>query len=351
MPNDPFTVVENVVLDNRRDERGDQNWIRWISVIVTAGVSLCWTLFKIDLSREPVLPDRTLTKADVPLIEKKIKFLKQDADMTSKYYPHLSNKSELQEAGKAWDEVYYTSEVFLPAARMHRLQNARISEFRPELAEHLQAREQYEEARYAIANDASITDKAAAIADLKKRLDPALKGSESSKYYAQVKVAIADLVGDDELDRAQHEYHDACEKAILSRHPDLAAFYHEVDHHDEAYRHFMSQANALARRVDVLEGKPARIHLASAQPQSASKTSANPATPPAPAPPPLPKAAVGYGVKVGDTVDIAALKPAIALHNATLTAMNDDQVTVRTRADVFTVRWNDLTRLKPLSKN
>jgi hypothetical protein len=351
MPDDPFIVVNNVVLDNRRDRRFDENWIRWIALLVLCVGSLCWTLFRVDLGREPVLPDRPLTKADIPLVEKKIKFLKADAEMAGKFFPHLSNKAEIQEASKAWEEVYYTPEVFLPAAKLHRLQNARISELRPELAEHLQVREQYEEARYGIANDPTITDKAAAIADLKKRLGPELKATENSKTAAQVKAAVAYFVGDPELDAARQEYHGACEKAILNRHPDLAAFYHDVDNQEEAYHHFMAQAYDLSRKIDALEGKPVRTAVASIVPKPAASIPSKASNPDAPSPPPLPKAAVGYGVKVGDTVDIAALNPPIALHNATLTAMNNDQLTVRSRADVFVVRWDDLTRLKAQSRN
>ena len=60
--------------------------------------------------------------------------------------------------------------------------------------------------------------------------------------------------------------------------------------------------------------------------------------------------AARYGVKLGDTVEIAALRPAIALRRATIAALNEDQLTVRSGYDSYTVLWKDVTKLKPNQK-
>jgi len=52
-------------------------------------------------------------------------------------------------------------------------------------------------------------------------------------------------------------------------------------------------------------------------------------------------------VKIGDTVEISALTPAIALRRATITSMNSEQLTVRSGFEDYTVRWKDVMKLKP----
>lgn len=351
MPDDPVIVAENVVLDNRRDRRFDINWTRWIAGLVLVAGGLSWTLFRTELSREPALPDRPLTKADVPLLKKKIKFLKEDADLVSDMYPHLKNKAEIHTAQLAWEEVYYTPEVFPAAKKLHHLQYPRVLEVRPELVESLRAREEYEEGRYAIANNAAFTadDKASAIANLERMPGPAVNGADYSKTAAQVKAVLPSLVGDPELDRAQQEYHNACETAILKRHPELAAFYHEVDFRDEAYHHFMAQANNLTRQMQALQnGATQAVATAVVKPMVPSAKVATPggASSPTNALPALPEAAGRYGVKVGDRVEISALSPTVAAHHALITTMNEQQLTIKIGDDTFVVRWDKLVRLK-----
>ena len=370
VPDDPFIVVDNVVLDNRRDRWFENNWIRWIAVLVPLVSGLGWGLFRMDLSREPELPNRPLTKADVPLLEKKIKFLKADAEKTSRYFPHLRNEAEIQAALQAWEEVYYTQEVFPAAAKLHDLQNQRILETHPELAGPLHARDDYEVARFSIANNPAITDKAAAVAALKERLRPLMKSPDYSQA-AQVKAAQADLVGDPEIDQLQKDYQRICETAILKRHPELAAFYHDVDNRDEASHHFLAQANDLSRQMEALKngGTPPAAAPAAAP---AATTAATPVTKPvaptvaataaavntggrvhvstnAPvglAPPALPEAAERLGVKIGDTVEVSAMTPAVAARHALITAMNDEQVTIEIGVDTFNIRWENLIHLK-----
>jgi hypothetical protein len=53
-----------------------------------------------------------------------------------------------------------------------------------------------------------------------------------------------------------------------------------------------------------------------------------------------------FGVNVGDTVEISALNPVVAAHNAVITAMNDDQLTIRVGSDTYAIRWENIDRLK-----
>jgi hypothetical protein len=57
-----------------------------------------------------------------------------------------------------------------------------------------------------------------------------------------------------------------------------------------------------------------------------------------------------YRVKVGDTVEIAALNPAIALRRATVMAIDDEQITVKSSFDEYKVPWKELTKLKTAGK-
>ncbi|HTV43268.1 MAG TPA: hypothetical protein VMF08_22075 [Candidatus Sulfotelmatobacter sp.] len=63
-----------------------------------------------------------------------------------------------------------------------------------------------------------------------------------------------------------------------------------------------------------------------------------------------PEPARRYGVKVGDTVEISALKPPVAAHGALITGMNDDQLTIRVGSDTFAIRWENIDRLKAEGK-
>jgi len=170
---------------------------------------------------EPSLPNRPFTKADLPLLKQKIKFLKADANTASTVFPHLNNKAEYQIANKAWEELYYTPEIFPTARTTAPHPICADLELRPDLAEHVRIKREYEEGRYEIANNPAITDKAAAIAALEKRLGPAAIGREYSKSAAQAMSVLSDLIGDPELDRAEREYKNACKTATLKRHPEL----------------------------------------------------------------------------------------------------------------------------------
>ena len=324
---------------------------KWIGLLVFIVVGFIYLMLKVDVSREPELPNRPLTKADLPLLKKKVKFLKSDAANLSKFYHHLHNPAESQAANRAWEELYYTPEIFPAAAELRRVQNARLLELRPDLAEHVRARQSYEEGRYEIANNPAIADKAAAIDALKNRLGPAIKDPEYSRNAKQAVAVLESLIGDPELDHAEQAYNQACATAILKRHPELAGYYQELTYRNEACHHLLSQANALERQIAALENgmEPARTTAPKLE-APATKNFNAPTNPPTTAatapPPPLPEVAIQYGVTVGDTVDVSALKPAIALRLAKLTAMDNDQLTVRVGEDVFTVRWQNVIHLK-----
>lgn len=60
----------------------------------------------------------------------------------------------------------------------------------------------------------------------------------------------------------------------------------------------------------------------------------------------VPWQAARYDVKIGDVVEISALKPAIALRHATITDMNNEQIIVSNGGDRFTVQWKNVTKLQ-----
>jgi hypothetical protein len=364
MPNDPFIVVEKVIIDNRRDNWFQETWHRWVIGLVLLAVGFAWMMFHTRVGREPELPNRPLTEADLPLLRKKVAALRMDAGNASLVFPHLNKTAEIKIANQAWAELYYTPDIYPVAVQLRRIQFAHILELRPDLAEHVRVKQEYEEGRYKIANDPSVTDKAAAIAALEKQLGPAATGREYSKNAAQAMAVLTDLIGDPELDQAELAYKNACRSAILKRHPELAEYNHEMETRDAAYQAFMAQANALSRRIKVLEGgtEPARPVAAKPEPPTtdpAKTADAGNGNVPTnrpdmataqPTPSDFPESAVLYGVQTGDIVAISALKPVIALHRATITAMDNEQLTVRDGNDTYIVRWKDLTQLKPSGK-
>jgi hypothetical protein len=64
---------------------------------------------------------------------------------------------------------------------------------------------------------------------------------------------------------------------------------------------------------------------------------------------PLPTEATLRGVKVGDTVQISAIHPPVALRSAVITSMDDTQLVVRgtSGSGSYSILWKDLTGLKP----
>ena len=60
-----------------------------------------------------------------------------------------------------------------------------------------------------------------------------------------------------------------------------------------------------------------------------------------------PLAATSRGVKLGDSVQISATNPAVALRSAMITSLDDTQLTVRATSGSYTILWKDLTVLRP----
>ena len=364
MQNDPPELA------SRQNQRFQSLGVRFVTLLVVIVVSTMWILLRKGAPREPELPNRPFTKADVPLLAKKVESLKHDADTAHAIYRHLNDKAEIKIANQAWEDLYYTPEVFPAAAKLRRCQNARILELRPDLAAHVRARMGYEQGRYAIANDPAITDKAAAIAGLEKRLGPAINGPEYQKSATEAASLLSGLIGDPTLDQAEQQYWKACETAVLKRHPELAEYYHEMDNRNAAYQFFMGEANGLSRKIKELENgassvspvitPPAPLTTVANASDANDASDAGPASPPTntpaklatpppptvPPPPVLPEEAASYGVKVGDTVEISALKPVIAIRHAVITAMDTNQLTVRAGVDTFTVQWKDVAHLR-----
>ena len=52
------------------------------------------------------------------------------------------------------------------------------------------------------------------------------------------------------------------------------------------------------------------------------------------------------GVKLGDTIQISAIHPPIALRSATVTSMDQTQLTVIATSGSYTILWKDVTGLK-----
>ena len=66
---------------------------------------------------------------------------------------------------------------------------------------------------------------------------------------------------------------------------------------------------------------------------------------------PAPHEATIRGVKLGDTVQISAINPAVALRTAVIASMDNTQLTVRATSGSYTILWKDLTGLKLASTN
>lgn len=359
----PDPIIYQDLSRRAEDKRFQDLMLNWKAAMVYIVVAMVWVVIKTDVRREPELPNRPFTKADVPLLKEKVKFLKADADTASSIFPHLKDRAEIKAADQAWEELYYTPEIFPAAEDLRRVQYARLLQLRPDLADHVKAKQAYEEGRYKIANDPAIVDKDAAIEAMKEKIGPEVKDPEYSKNAKEATDVLSSLIGDPELDQAEAAYQQACATAILKHHPELAEYYHELEIRDDSCRYLMARANALSRQITALENgtEPTQTATAKAEPPAPgaeaeqAPASDTPANPPAaislqPRPPaPIPAQARQYGVVVGDLVDISAVTPPIALNRAKLTAMNNDHLTVRADHDVFTVRWEDLIHLKNAS--
>ena len=357
----PDPIIYTDLSRRAEDKRFQDLVLNWKAAMVYIVVAMVWMIIKTDIRREPELPNRPFTKADVPLLQEKVKFLKADADTASSIFPHLKDRAEVKAANQAWGELYYTPEIFPAAEDLRRIQFARLLQLRPDLADHVKAKQAYEEGRYKIANDPAIVDKDAAIEAMKEKIGPEVKDPEYSKNAKEATDVLSTLIGDPELDQAEEAYQQACATAILKRHPELAEYYRELEIRDDSYRYSMSQANALSRQITALENGAEPTQLTTAKPEAPAaeaeqvRASDTPANPPAaislqPRPSaPIPAQARQYGVAPGDLVDISAVTPPIAFNRAKLTAMNNDHLTVRVDHDVFTVRWPDLIHLKKAS--
>lgn len=357
MPKGPPIVDENVILENRRNSLFQAHWNKFIVLIVMIVIGFAWLLFRTDLSREPELPNRPLTRADVPLLKKKVKFLKADANMASAVFPHLNNKAELQAVKNAVKEVGFSPQFYPAVVQLKNIEQARFAQSRPDLVEGMRVAREYEDARFNIANNPAVTDKLAAVEALDQRFAAAKKSSQYAHYTKEYHTARTELIGDPEFDRANQACQKRLHELILKHHPELAEFLREEESWDAAYNHFMAQANDLSRKIAALESGTKSVPPGTAPAETSSPGNISGNREPrsgelsaASIPPGRPEYAVAHHVNVGDTVTISAVKPVIAFRYATITAMDDEHLTVRVGGDSFIVRWKDLLQLKPSNK-
>ena len=105
-------------------------------------------------------------------------------------------------------------------------------------------------------------------------------------------------------------------------------------------RHFPQ----LARYRDPKTTATAAATNANSKPVVQARTTSGRQTDSAAAPPPTMR-----GVKLGDTVQIAAIHPPVALRNVVITSIDDTQLTVRATSGSYTILWKDLTDLKSVT--
>jgi hypothetical protein len=353
-------------LEEVQERRFQANWNSWIICLALIIAGFLWMFFHTHLRREGELPNRPLTKADLPLLRKKVKSLKADAGRVSALFPHLRNKAEVQTLEGVLKEVCFSPELYPAIVQVKNVEMARFAGSRPDLVEGMRIAREFEDGRFDIANNTAVTDKAAAVATLEKRLGSARKSAQYTHYSKEYSAARKELIGDPEFDRANQACQKILNEIILKRRPELAEYLHEEELYNAACHEFLAQANALSRKIKALEGgtEPARPAAAKSDdttpaavsragdagnvnvPTNRPDTAVAQQAPAGPAPPALPEYAVRYGVKVGDDVEISALKPMIAFRHALITRMDNDQLKVRIGEDSYIVRWKDLTHLR-----
>jgi hypothetical protein len=200
------------------------------------------------------LPAKPYKAEHLPVLRAKVEALKADATMITKTGPRLSVK-EQKRADQVWEEIFYTPGYYPEFVRVRTIETAKVVQYRPELAAHLELVKQYQDGRYAIVNDAGIVDKAAAIAALNKRLGPGLKNPEYARHKEKFMAARRELTGDRELDEADLRYQRFMRAEIVKRLPELASHYRESEAHYEGWTAVMGEANTLAREIRALESQ------------------------------------------------------------------------------------------------
>ena len=239
----------------------------WIFIAVTT-VSIVFGGMRI--MRQPIskpgshkidLPSRPFTAKDIPVLKAKVNALNSDAAAFTKLSPRLS-ASDQKKAANVWDEIFYTPGYYPAFVEVRTIEIAKVIQHRPDLADHLELVKAYEDGRYAIANNPSITDKAGAIRAMEARLGPGLKNPEYARHKAKFVAARRELTGDPELDQADLKYQRFMRAEIVKRLPELADHFRNELTHYEAWTARVAEANALAREIKALETTPA-VHARS----------------------------------------------------------------------------------------
>lgn len=290
------------------------------------------------------LPTKPYTKEHVPLLTRRIEALKVDAKRLNQDFRQDTTKDH-QAVKKLWEEIFYAPDFYPAIVKMRTVETARVAKLRPDLAEHIRIIIAYQDGHFSIVTNTAITDKAAAIRVLKDSFGSALKNPEYSRYRKQFGLTCMELIGDVEFDEADRAYRQSMKEAMLKRNPALAEHFRQSDRDTAAYNALMAEANALSREIKILKGEkhaPANVVRAAEISPSAitnARARAEVAV--------QPTHAAAYDVKVGDTVEISALKPAVALRRALITRMDNEQLIVSARGESYTIQWKDVTRLRP----
>jgi hypothetical protein len=345
----------------------NRQFISLISIVVLVVTWTIWALMSPRITKETgiamELPPGPHTTADLPAMRNKSKALKADAAEILKGLSHSRDRRERAMADQVWNDVFYTDEIYPAAARVRDLEIAGVIQRRPGLSADAQLVREYQEERHRIATEVAAADRPGALAQLEARLGPALHTPEHQRSAQAFEEARVELIGDPEHDAAQAAYLASLKAATLKRHPEMAAYFDERDTCEKGYADIMARANSLDREIERIENPappvqppPLVVTAAATPPPITTISSSAPATPlpPQPAtnePPATPvlarfDEAASYGIKVGDTVSVAALKPMVAFHRALIMSMNTDTLTVKNDGDSFTIRWHDLTHLR-----
>ena len=201
------------------------------------------------------LPSRPFTAKDIPVLKAKVNALNAEAATFTKLSPRLSAGDKMR-INKVWEEIFYTPEYYPAFVEVRTIEIAKVIQHRPDLANHLELVKAYEDGRYAIANNPSITDKAGAIRALEARLGPGLKNPEFSRRKAKFLAARVELTGDPELDEADLKYQRFMRTEIVKRLPELTDHFRKEQSHYEVWTARVAEANALAREIKALETTP-----------------------------------------------------------------------------------------------
>jgi hypothetical protein len=240
----------------------DWNRFVWISVVIATlllGVGVAWLWRQPKITRPASyateLPAKPYTVEHLPVLRTKLEALNAEAAMLRKTSPRLPSKDAEKRMNQVWEEIFYTPEFYPAFLKIRTMESAKVVQHRPELADHLRIVTEFQDGRYAIANDPTVMDKAAAIAALEKRLGPGLKNPEYSRHKNLFLTARREITGDPELEQADQLYQQFRRGELVKRLPELAGYFRQSEAHYDAYMAVLAQANTVSSEIKALEIK------------------------------------------------------------------------------------------------